>query len=68
LDEKALTSPCGECHTQQKLTPREAATYQSISGQRSPAVDGLGSKSLGEICRLLKDTAQNGGREARRKK
>jgi hypothetical protein len=60
-------TPCGECHTEQNVTLREAASYRSIPGHPRWAVAPLSmawqGKSLGEICRQLKDTAQNGGRD-----
>jgi hypothetical protein len=60
-------TPCGECHTQQNVTLREAASYKSIPGHPRWAVAPLEmawqGKSLGDICRQLKDTARNGGRD-----
>jgi hypothetical protein len=60
-------TPCGECHTEQNVTLREAATYKSIPGHPRWGVAPLSmawqGKSLGEICRQLKDTAKNGGRD-----
>jgi hypothetical protein len=60
-------TPCGECHTQQNVTLREAASYSSIPGHPRWAVAPLEmawqGKSIGDICRQLKDTARNGGRD-----
>jgi len=58
-------TPCGECHTEQNVTLREAATYKSIPGHPrwnvAPLSMAWEGKSLGDICRQLKDTARNGG-------
>jgi hypothetical protein len=60
-------TPCGECHTEQNVTLHEAATYKSIPGHPRWGVAPLSmaweGKSLGEICRQLKDTEKNGGRD-----
>jgi hypothetical protein len=60
-------TPCGECHTEKNVTLHEAASYKSIPGHPRWAVAPLEmawqGKSLGEICRQLKDTAKNGGRD-----
>lgn len=60
-------TPCGECHTQQNVAVREATTYKSIPGHPRWAIAPLQmawqGKSLGDICRQLKDTARNGGRD-----
>ena len=60
-------TPCGECHTERNVTLREAASYQSIPGHPrwnvAPLSMAWQGKSLGEICRQLKDTAKNGGRD-----
>jgi hypothetical protein len=60
-------TPCGECHTQQNVALREAASYQSIPGHPRWGVAPLSmaweGKSIGDVCRQLKDTARNGGRE-----
>jgi hypothetical protein len=62
-----LGTPCGECHTEQNVTLREHASYQSIPGNPRWGVAPLSmawqGKSLGEICRQLKDTEKNGGRD-----
>ncbi|HKH00897.1 MAG TPA: Isoquinoline 1-oxidoreductase subunit [Bradyrhizobium sp.] len=60
-------TPCSECHTQQNVTLREAASYRSIPGHPRWGVPPLSmawqAKSLGDICGQLKDTARNGGRD-----
>jgi hypothetical protein len=60
-------TPCGECHTEKNVTLHEAAGYQSIPGHPRWSVAPLSmaweGKSLGDICRQLKDTARNGGRD-----
>jgi hypothetical protein len=60
-------TPCGECHTGQNVTLREHASYQSIPGHPRWGVAPLSmawqGKPLGEICRQLKDTERNGGRD-----
>ena len=62
-----LATNCSECHTEQNLTLHEAATYQSIPGHPRWGVAPLSmaweKKSFGEICRQLKDTQRNGGRD-----
>jgi hypothetical protein len=62
-----LGTACGECHTEQNVTLREHASYKSIPGHPRWAVAPLSmaweGKSPGEICRQLKDTARNGGRD-----
>jgi hypothetical protein len=60
-------TPCGECHTEKNITLHEAASYKSIPGHPRWGVAPLSmaweGKSLGDICRQLKDTARNGGRD-----
>jgi len=60
-------TPCGECHTEQNVALREAASYQSIPGHprwgTAPLSMAWEGKSIGDICRQLKDTARNGGRD-----
>ena len=55
------------CHTDGNFTLHEAATYQSIPGhprwQLAPPSMSWEGKSLGDICRQLKDTNRNGGRD-----
>jgi hypothetical protein len=61
-----LATNCAECHTEQNVTLHEAASYQSIPGHTRWSVAPLSmawqNKSLGEICRQLKDVERNGGR------
>src|SRR3954447_1432101 len=60
-------TPCGECHTEKNVTLHEAASYKSIPGHPrwgvAPLEMAWEGKTLGEICRQLKDTAKNGGRD-----
>jgi hypothetical protein len=64
-DTGSFGTPCGECHTEQNVTLREAATYKSIPGHPrwnvAPLSMAWQGKSLGEICRQL--TEKNGGRD-----
>jgi hypothetical protein len=66
-DTGSFGTPCTECHTEQNVTLREAASYRSIPGHPRWSVAPLSmawqGKSLGDICRQLKDTARNGGRD-----
>jgi hypothetical protein len=66
-DTGSFGTPCGECHTEKNVTLHEAASYQSIPGHPRWGVAPLSmaweGKSLGDICRQLKDTARNGGRD-----
>jgi hypothetical protein len=61
-----LATNCAECHTEENVTLHEAATYQSIPGHPRWGVAPLSmawqNKSLGDICRQLKDVERNGGR------
>jgi len=58
---------CAMCHTGGNFTLHEAATYQSIPGhprwQLAPLSMSWEGKTLGDICRQLKDTNRNGGRD-----
>jgi hypothetical protein len=58
---------CSGCHTGQNFTLHEAATYRSIPGHPrwgfAPLSMAWEGKSLGEICRQLKDVQLNGGRD-----
>jgi hypothetical protein len=61
-----LGTTCSGCHTDANYTLHEAASYQSIPGHprwglAAPSMAWEG-KSLGEICRQIKDTNRNGGR------
>ena len=66
-DTGSFGTPCGECHTEQNVTLHEAAGYQSIPGHprwgTAPLSMAWEGKSIGDICRQLKDTARNGGRD-----
>jgi hypothetical protein len=66
-DTGSFGTPCGECHTEQNVPLHEAAGYQSIPGHPRWGVAPLSmaweGKSIGDICRQLKDTARNGGRD-----
>jgi hypothetical protein len=60
--------PCASCHTDNNFTlPVGAASYQSIPGNPRWAVAPIEmawqGKTIGEICRQLKDPARNGGRD-----
>lgn len=58
---------CSGCHQTQNVTLHEAATYRSIPGHPRWGIAPLSmaweGKSLGEICRQLKDVERNGGRD-----
>jgi hypothetical protein len=58
---------CSGCHTSSNFTLHEPATYQSIPGHPrwgfAPLSMAWQGKSLGEICRQLKDVQLNGGRD-----
>jgi hypothetical protein len=58
---------CTMCHTGANFTLHEAATYKSIPGhprwQLAPLSMSWEGKTLGDICRQLKDTNRNGGRD-----
>jgi hypothetical protein len=62
-------APCMACHTGRNvdLFPGAVAAYQSIPGnprwQLAPREMAWEGKSVGEICRQLKDPARNGGRD-----
>jgi hypothetical protein len=62
-----LATDCSGCHTERNFTLHEAASYQSIPGHPRWGVAPLSmawqGKSLGEICRQLKDVKLNGGRD-----
>jgi hypothetical protein len=58
---------CQGCHTEANYTLREGASYASIPGHPRwglalPSMAWQG-KSLGDICRQIKDTNRNGGRD-----
>jgi hypothetical protein len=58
---------CAMCPTGGNFTLHEAATYQSIPGhprwQLAPLSMSWEGKTLGDICRQLKDASRNGGRD-----
>jgi hypothetical protein len=62
-----LETNCFGCHTERNVTLHEAATYKSIPGNPrwgiAPVSMTWQNKSLGEICRQLKDVNLNGGRD-----
>ena len=62
-----LATNCAGCHTNQNTTLHEAASYKSIPGNPrwslAPLSMAWQNKSLGEICRQLKDVTRNGGRD-----
>jgi hypothetical protein len=55
------------CHTDRNFTLHERASYQSIPGHprwmMAPIEMAWQGKSIGEICRQLKDRDRNGGRD-----
>jgi hypothetical protein len=57
---------CGACHTDRNFTLREHASYGSIPGHPrwglAPIEMAWQGKSVGEVCRQLKDPSRNGGR------
>lgn len=58
---------CSGCHTSTNTTLRDAASYKSIPGHPrwgfAPLSMAWQNKSVGEICRQLKDVKLNGGRD-----
>ncbi|MBV9457250.1 MAG: Isoquinoline 1-oxidoreductase subunit [Bradyrhizobium sp.] len=62
-----LATNCFGCHTERNVTLHEAASYQSIPGNPrwdvAPLSMAWEEKSLGDICRQLKDVSRNGGRD-----
>jgi len=62
-----LETNCFGCHTERNVTLHEAASYKSIPGNPrwglAPMSMAWQNKSLGEICRQLKDVNLNGGRD-----
>jgi hypothetical protein len=59
-------TPCVTCHTDRNFTLHERASYRSIPGHprwmAAPIEMAWESKSVGEICRQIKDPDRNGGR------
>ena len=66
-NDQHLGSHCAECHTDHNFTLHEAASYQSIPGHPrwglAPLSMAWEGKTVGDICRQLKDTDRNGGRD-----
>ena len=63
----AIGTTCSACHTEANVTLHEGASYKSIPGHprwglapKSMAWEG---KSIGDICRQVKDVNRNGGRD-----
>jgi hypothetical protein len=62
-------TPCAACHTSRNvdLFPGAVASYRSIPGhprwQLAPPEMAWEGKTIGEICRQLKDRGRNGGRD-----
>ena len=58
---------CSTCHTEQNFTLHEGASYESIPGHPrwglAPIEMAWQGKSIGDICRQIKDPARNGGRD-----
>jgi hypothetical protein len=59
-------TPCVTCHTDRNFTLHEGASYRSIPGHprwmAAPIEMAWEGKSVGEICRQIKDPDLNGGR------
>ncbi|QDP24496.1 Isoquinoline 1-oxidoreductase subunit [Bradyrhizobium cosmicum] len=62
-----LEVSCSGCHSGKNFPLHEAATYRSIPGHPrwgfAPLSMAWEGKSLGDICRQLKDVQRNGGRD-----
>jgi len=62
-----LGDTCATCHTDRNVTIHVTASFQSIPGhprwELAPLSMAWEGKSLGEICRQLKDKDRNGGRD-----
>jgi hypothetical protein len=60
-------TPCITCHTNRNFTLHERASYRSIPGHprwmTAPIEMAWEGKSIGEICRQIKDPNRNGGRD-----
>ena len=58
---------CASCHTDRNFTLHATASFKSIPGhprwQLAPTSMAWQGKSLGDICRQLKDKERNGGRD-----
>jgi hypothetical protein len=59
-------TPCVTCHTDRNFTLHERSSYRSIPGHprwmAAPIEMAWEGKSVGEICRQIKDPDRNGGR------
>ena len=59
-------TPCVTCHTDRNFALQERASYRSIPGHprwmAAPIEMAWEGKSVGEICRQIKDPDRNGGR------
>ena len=62
-----LGDSCAACHTDRNVTLHETASFQSIPGhprwELAPLSMAWQGKSLGDICRQIKDKDRNGGRD-----
>jgi hypothetical protein len=62
-----LGDSCAACHINRNVTLRVAASFQSIPGhprwELAPLSMAWEGKSLGDICRQIKDKDRNGGRD-----
>ena len=62
-----LSDSCAACHTDRNVTMHVTASFQSIPGHPRWALAPLSmaweGKSLGDICRQIKDKDRNGGRD-----
>ncbi len=58
---------CSTCHTERNYTLSETASYKSIPGHPrwglAPVEMSWQGKSIGDICRQIKDPNRNGGRD-----
>jgi hypothetical protein len=58
---------CNACHSEHNFTLHEGASYASIPGHprwgMAPIEMAWQGKSIGDICRQIKDPARNGGRD-----
>jgi hypothetical protein len=63
----AIGTNCAGCHPDANFKVNEGATYQSIPGHprwgMAPLSMAWQGRSLGDICRQLKDKDRNGGRD-----
>jgi hypothetical protein len=59
--------PCVTCYTDRNFTLHEGASYQSIPGHprwmMAPIEMAWQGKSIGDICRQIKDPTRDGGRD-----